>query len=111
MQEVVGVHSEESHFLHILQWQHALVLQQHYTLGSRLSRDCRMGLEVGSVRRLCTVHLWRTHTEFQNTAHTDVHVLHAELARLHLIYNILRLRAISRHHQVVACMHLCGGVA
>ena len=70
-----------------------------------------MSLQVRLVGECHTVHLWRTHAELEYSAHTDVHVALLELARLHALYYVLYLVVISRFHEVVAGMHLCGSVA
>ena len=109
--EIVRCVSVESNILNALsKWQNSLVLHQHHTLGSTLTCNGSVSLEVGLVRILITLETWTLLNKVQNTLNIAIQVGLGQFAALHASYDTVELLGLTRLQHVVAGPHLLGTI-
>ena len=74
--EVVGASSEECHLLDIAHRKGVVgILEKHHALGSSLTGDGSMSLEIRSIRRLIASKMRSLDDVFQHSANALIHIL------------------------------------
>ena len=106
--EVVRVLTEEGDGFDgtVLPRQGAVVLQHHDTLGSTLTGDGSMSLEIRSVGSGILVETWGLHDIFEHTTYITINISNVKTTILNTIDDLLNLGGLTWFHQVVACMNL-----
>ena len=109
--EVVRVLTKEGDGLDgtVLPRQGTIVLQHHDTLGSTLTGDGSMCLEIRSIRCRILVETRGLHDIFEHTTHITIHIGDVETTILNTIDDLLYLSGLTWFHQIVTCMDFTGG--